>query len=116
MDFAAESAYLCPTSKTGSNESADRVPAHYPDKHLLVFRQMWSRSDYTHVTAQDIEHLRQLVNAELPQPSPGSVNSWVILRGLLRLTLIRMHGAVFEHSERMPHHAGPHLLEKDRAW
>ena len=68
----------------------------------LVFRlgigRMWAGSDEGHVALEDIEQLRQLVDAEGSQPLAKPGNSWVTSRGLpitQKICHAVMHGAKF---------------------
>jgi len=59
---------LSPSSDSGLGFMAEIVTRYFATKLLYKYRTLWPRTHQTHLTAQDIKELRQLVEASTPQP------------------------------------------------
>ena len=109
----------------------EALPAPRADVAILV-KDEWPRSDQAHLTPEDIEQLRQLVERVAPQPPPDARRAWIVwdlehpriaavLEMLvqmrhLRLSLIgvRDHRAELEDPESSIVLAHPDLAEEHR--
>jgi len=91
------------------------------EDHLAVVRvaagegrRLRSRPDQRHVAAQDVQQLRQLVEAAGPQELAGPGDAQVVGRSHLRTAGARSHGAELVDDERHPALSEPHLPEQHR--
>jgi len=78
MDFPAETADLRPARDARPDEPADQVVAHDFGEHFIMGGHVRPRPDNAHVAQQDIEELRQFINAQLPQPDARRIDAGVI--------------------------------------
>src|SRR5690242_15579467 len=90
------------------------IEAYRFSQHPNKFGTFRPRPDKTHFTAQNINHLRQLVEVSLSQQPTDLSNSRIILSRPLRPSAFRTHSHAteFQKLKRLPHPAHP-LLPKN---
>ena len=78
-----------------------------------------TRADERHLSRNDVEQLRQLVQAAAAQEAAGPGHSRVVARGLRAAGLILQihpHGAELDHAEHRAVASGAALQEQGWAW
>lgn len=85
---------------------------------LIVLNGMGPGTNQAHVPFQDIEQLRQFIEAPAPQKTSNWSNAWIISGGLLHHRLIRRikltHAAELQAFEALAIQAITILLVKNR--
>src|SRR4029434_1884191 len=77
---------------------------------------MRTRPDDTHLAAQHIPELRDLIDAKLPEKTSQRINSIVVIARLMRDSLfIQSHRAKFVNDEPAVLNSGAHLFVEKRA-
>ena len=111
--LAAIAVDLRPTRDARLDVLADVVVVDEHRVILVVCDGMRTRADQGHLAAQDIDQLRQLVDARLPEPTPNPRHATIVCLRLLHdcAVLGDRHGAKFEDVERHAAMPKPRLLE-----
>src|SRR5262249_13779960 len=93
---------LCPSCDAREDGQAEEVVRNLLTEEFKVGDRMWPGTDEVHVPADDVDELRKLVEAELPQPFTHSGDAVGIVANPLGLLRGDSHGAKFEELERSP--------------
>ena len=116
--IAAVAIHLSPAGDAGTDLMLDVVAGNLLLELLDEEGTLRARPDQTHVTLEDIEDLRQLVDTGLPDEFPDRRDAGVIPLGpglLLLGRILHLHGAELVHLEFLVVEADTHLLEDQRS-
>jgi len=92
-----------PSRNTRRHEQSFRIKRDFFRKFADERFALGPWTDQTHVAAEHIEELRDLVDAELAQPFTNTRDAWIIFNGPHRAGTtfcIRAHGAKLVNDER----------------
>jgi hypothetical protein len=79
---SAETVDLSPTRNSGFDMMSERIFPNQPPIFVIVDYRMWTRSDWRHFTAKNINELRQFIDTRSAHQTPDAGYPLVITLGL----------------------------------
>jgi hypothetical protein len=120
IEFASETVHLCPTGQSWLDTMAQRVGRHsdlQPLSNDLRVQCMRTGTNERHVALEDIEELREFIDAQSSDDPANPRYARIVDAGLLRSAIIRkcgMHRPELPDLERLLIEPGTGLAEEDR--
>src|SRR5450830_8836 len=120
IGFATQTVDLRPAGDAWLDHMTQHVALDLLTVQFVVLYRMWTRSDNTHPTLQDIKELRQFIQRSLAQETPERCHPAVALGRLQHLPVrgqrLAAHGTEFGYNDLLPAHTVTQLTEQNRPW